>query len=122
MQSIDAVFRYQNYLFALAVAVPAALLLLMRPMASLHTRLKARKARELEAVNALIRAAPKDLEPDAMLGLETLLKRRERVQGAYTWPMNLAIVSRLVLYGIIPPAAWVAAAIVERLIGTLFGG
>jgi hypothetical protein len=70
VQSIDAMFRYQNYLFALAVAVPAALFLLMRPMLSVHARLKARKASELNAVNALIRPAPKDLRPDAILSLE----------------------------------------------------
>ena len=122
VQSIDATFRYENYLYALAVALPAALVLLLRPMASIHTRLKACKRDELAAVNALIGAAPKALRQDEIAALEPLLKRRDRVGDISTRPINTSMMSRLIVYGVIPPVAWTAAAFVELLIEDLFGG
>ncbi len=122
VQSIDAMFRYQNYVYALLVAVPAATVLLIRPMWSVHRRLLALKARELAAVNERIRVSPRQLEMPAMTQLETLLQRRHRLQEASTWPINVAMVSRMVLYGVIPPLAWIAAALVERTLEGLLGG
>jgi hypothetical protein len=122
VQSIDATFRLENYLFALAVAVPATLLLLLRPMSRVHARLKAFKASELAAINALIGNAPKTLAPDAVAALESLLQRRDRVRALSTWPLNTAMISRLIIYGIIPPVAWFAAAVVEFLVTDALSG
>lgn len=122
VQSIDATFRYENYLYALIVAIPGATVLLLRPMWSVHRRLHARKREELAAVNALIRSAPRALETRAMAALELLLQRRGRVHEAPTWPLNVAMVTRMILYGVLPPAAWVAAALVERTLEALLSG
>lgn len=121
VQSIDATFRAENYLYALVVAVPAGLVLLIWPMASLHGRLKALKRAELAELDRLIGAASKALDPAAMERLERLLQRRQRANEVYTWPLNVAMVSRILLYGVIPPAAWVAAALVEQFIETAIG-
>lgn len=121
VQSIDATFRYENYLYGSIVALPAALVLLLWPMASVHGRLKACKSDELAAVNVLIRAAPKSLEQGDISPLETLLKRRDRIKDIPVWPLNTSMVSRLVVYGIIPPVAWIAAALVERLVEDVLG-
>jgi hypothetical protein len=116
VQSIDATFRYQNYLWALVVALPAMLILLFRPMLGIHSRIKAFKRKELEAVNALIRAAPKTLGHGEVTSLEPLLQRRDRIRSLSTWPVNISMVTRLIVYGVIPPVAWVAAALVEQLV------
>ena len=122
VQSIDANFRYQNYLYALLVAVPVASVLLVRPMGTIHARLKTRRASLLAEINALIRSAPKATTREAMAALETLLQRRDRIAALPTWPLNTAMVSRIVIYGVIPPLAWVLAALVEQLIEALLAG
>lgn len=122
VQSIDATFRPENYLYSLLVGIPAGLTLLFLPMSTLHTRLKALKADERTRVNAMIREAPKSLTSDEMVELETALQRRERIQDIPTWPLNISMISRLLFYGVIPPAAWVGAALVERLIEGVLGG
>ena len=91
-------------------------------MISIHQRLRARKNFEFDAVNELIRGASKSLEHADATVLETLLQRRDRIRGIPTWPVNLSMVSRLIVYGVIPPIAWVAAALVERLIEGVLGG
>ena len=122
VQSIDATFRPENYLFSLLVGIPAGLTLLFLPMSTLHSRLKALKAEERIEVNAMIRAAPKSFVRDEMATLETVLQRRERIQDIPTWPMNVSMISRLLFYVVIPPAAWTGAALMERLIEGLLGG
>jgi hypothetical protein len=54
-----------------------------------------------------------------MSALEALLQRRDRIERLPTWPINLAMVSRLLIYGVIPPAAWVGAALMERFVESL---
>lgn len=122
VQSIDAMFRTENYLYALAVGIPAAAILLSLPMSTVHARLKAMKRDELANMNALIRAAPKTLSSDDIARLEPLLQRRDRVQAITTWPLNMSMVSRLLIYGVIPPAAWIGAALVELVVDRLVGG
>jgi len=119
VQSIDATFRLGNYLYALAVGIPAGLILLLRPMSTIHARLKAYKRDELAELARLIRAAPKTLDRQHIEALEPLLQRRERIHGIATWPLNISMVSRLIIYGVIPPAAWIGAALMERLIEEL---
>ena len=89
VQSIDATFRYQNYLFSMLVAVPAMLILLLRPMLSLHARLRARRQAELTAVSALIRAAPKTLGVSDIAALEALLQRRDRPSKIHLGAFNI---------------------------------
>jgi hypothetical protein len=121
VQSLDAKFRLENYLTALLVAVPAGAALLLRPMWSLHRRLAERKKALLEEVNGLIAALPEETVDESMGKLEMLLQRRERIQSVQTWPMDMGIWSRLVVYGLIPPLAWVAAALVEVLVSRWLG-
>jgi hypothetical protein len=122
VQSIDAMFRTENYLYALAIGIPAAAILLSRPMSTVHARLKAMKRDELANVNALIRTAPKTLSSDDIGRLEPLLQRRDRVQAISTWPLNMSMISRLLIYGVIPPAAWIGAALVELVVDRLVRG
>jgi hypothetical protein len=121
VQSIDAQFRLENYLTAVLVAVPAAAALLILPMWTLHQRLRDRKADLLDAVNRKIVDAGEDTRQEQLAHLEALLQRRDRVRTLNTWPLDFAIWSRLFFYGLIPPLAWVGAALVEAALGRLLG-
>jgi hypothetical protein len=122
VQSIDATFRSQNYLFSTIVAVPAGLALLMLPMYSLHRRLMDLKKRELADVKVMIRDCSKSLALANVAALESLLQRRDRIESLHTWPLNVSMVSRLLIYGVIPPAAWIGAALMEHFVDQLLGG
>lgn len=91
-------------------------------MMSVHARLREQKREELARLAELIRKAPRSLEEGAMSRLELLFQRRDRVQALHTWPLDVAMMSRIVLYGVIPPAAWIAAALVEQVLESLLGG
>jgi hypothetical protein len=121
VQSIDAQFRLDNYLTALLVALPAAAALLVRPMWTLHQRLVRGKQQLLEEVRQQIERAPERGDSADVAALELLLARRDRVRALHTWPLDIAFWSRLVFYGLIPPLAWSAAALVEVLIEKMLG-
>jgi hypothetical protein len=119
LQSLDAEFRWYNYHFALIVAIPTAAFQLLWPLRRVHARIRAEKARRVAEADARLEAAT-DL-PDDLLSLETTLAHRDRLREQRTWLLSFAMLSRLVLYLIIPPLAWVAAAIVERLVDRTLG-
>jgi hypothetical protein len=121
VQSIDAQFRLENYLTAFLVAIPAAVALLVRPMWTLHRRLAARKQQLLREVRQQIESVPEATTPDSVNRLEILLQRRDRVRALHTWPLDFAIWSRLLFYGLIPPLAWAGAALVERAVERILG-
>lgn len=118
-QSLDFTFRPDNYVNAMAVAIPSMLFLALYPMWTIHKRMVDDRQRQLEELNHLIERAPRALEQSEMQSLELLLQRRERVQSAHTWPIDLGIVQRFLFYVIIPPLAWIGAALVEALIDRL---
>jgi len=114
VQSLDAQFRLGNYLAALLVALPAAIYLLLSPMWALHRKLLAQKQLLLVHINNYIAGGA---EPgQSITELELKLQHRDRITRAYTWPLDLALVYRLIFYGVIPPLAWSAAALVEVLL------
>ncbi|MBL6691279.1 MAG: hypothetical protein ISP91_12890, partial [Pseudomonadales bacterium] len=77
---------------------------------------------QLDELNRLIREASKSLSPDDVHQLEVLLQRRERVSSAPTWPADVSTFQRFLLYIIIPPLAWVGAALVELVVEGFLGG
>jgi len=115
LQSLDAEFRWDNYSIGLAVALPTALLMLVLPLWGVHrSLLGARTLRLNELQIQLDRADRSDLA-----GLELLLAHRERVRGVHTWPLDLRLFGRALFYLVIPPLAWVGAALVESLVDGL---
>lgn len=121
VQSLDAQFRLGNYLTAFVVAVPAAIALLLRPMWTVHKRLREQKRLLMHEVREQLRKAPQASDEQSVEALEKLLQRRDRVKSLHTWPFDVSTWSRLLFYGLIPPLAWVAAAIVELTIERLLG-
>jgi len=122
VQSIDAQFRIGNYLSGLLVAVPAATALLVRPMWTVHSRLKMRKNELSDEIRRKIENASEQGSDAEIAALEFLLKRRDRITALHTWPLDFAIWRRLFFYGLIPPLAWLGAAVVEVLVQSVLTG
>jgi hypothetical protein len=122
VQSVDFSFRPDNYYKALSIALPAMLYLAVFPMWHIHKRMLALKKEEQDELNRKIASASKSLEVDKVNELEILLQRRERVANCSTWPIDTAILQRFLFYIIIPPLAWVGAALVESVIDGFIGG
>jgi hypothetical protein len=116
LQGLDAEFRWYNYAFAFAIAIPAALFLLFVPLRGLQRRIATEKARRLAQIESEIDASLLDGTSTDVVHLETLLAHRTRIRAHPTWPLRTALLSRLLAYLVIPPLAWIGAAIVERLI------
>jgi hypothetical protein len=118
-QSLDFTFRPDNYMNALALAIPSMLFLVIYPMWGIHRRMKEDRQSQLNELNQLIESAPRSLHEADMHRLEVLLQRRERVKAAHSWPLDIGIVQRFLFYVIIPPLAWVGAALMEAVIDNL---
>lgn len=113
VQSLDAQFRLENYITAWIIAFPAGASLLILPMLSVRRRLLAHKREFLTDMQRQVSDASRAMEPDAIARVELLMQHRDRIQHTSTWPIDLSIASRLILYIIIPPLAWLGAAVVE---------
>ena len=122
LQSIDAQFRYVNYVWALIVSIPAALTLALLPMVVIHKRILAMRNTELAAVNQIIQESPRDLSTTNIASLELLLQRRERLLALNTWPVDVTVVVRFFLYLVIPPLAWLGAALTEVMLDSFLAG
>jgi hypothetical protein len=116
LQSLDAEFRWYNYQFGLLVAGVAALLLVVWPLWPIHVRIRAEKSRRIAAIDALIAGAGEATTRAETVELEALLSHRDRLVNLRAWLFSTDLVSRFLLYLIIPPLAWVGAAIVERVV------
>jgi len=75
---------------------------------ALDERLEAMGSRDLHAVSA-----------EQLRDMDTILDMRERVAQAPSWPLDLAGVRRILLYIVLPPLTWAAAALVERLVDSV---
>jgi len=116
VQSLDLSFRLDNYSKAMVIALPSIVVLALLPMWQLHKRMAVERQQQLDALNEKIRAASKEIDTVHIEALEILLQRRERVLAAPTWPVDIKIIQRFLFYIVIPPLAWVGAALVEMVI------
>jgi len=123
LQSIDAEFRWYNYRFALMVMVPVSAFALIWPLVPLHRRNRAERDARLAELDRQIGAHGEAFatSPDASVRLEALLAHRDRLRGVRTWPLSGGLLTRLVLYLVIPPLAWAGAAVVELFVDRLLG-
>jgi len=122
VQSIDQEFRTENYFNGLLVGLPAAILLIALPIATLPGRIRKAKLAEMTILDQEIAAASRDTQSDSLLRLNALLERRDFIKGLRHWPMDLSIFTRFLLYVLIPPLAWVGAALVEMYLDSMLSG
>jgi hypothetical protein len=115
-QSLDAELRWENYSAALAAAVPAGLVLVLLPMLGIRRNVRLAKDRALAKLDEAIDHASRDLEPDALRYLGDLLQQRKSIEHAREWPLDTTAFSRIAIYFVIPPVAWVGGALVEILV------
>jgi hypothetical protein len=121
LQSLDASFRFENYSWAFAIGIPAAVVLPLLAMGGIRKATLAAKQADLAQLDAAIAAASRDLDASATQSLNALLDRRAYVREQHGWPMDVRMVSRAAFYVVIPPLAWVGAALVERAIEAFIG-
>lgn len=115
MQSLDAEFRVENYGAGLMVGACSAIALFLLPLWGLRTNITRRKAARVAELREQLAATARD---DITL-LEPISAHINRIQDTPSLPIDTQVVTRIFAYGIIPPLAWVAAALVENLIDTL---
>jgi hypothetical protein len=115
LQSLDAEFRLDNYWPGILVGVPAAIVLFLLPLWGPHRNIQARKAQRLRALRQDLDAVPRE----RLAELETMLAHIDRVRSIPGWPIDVRLVTRIIGYVIIPPLAWVGAALVENLVDRL---
>jgi hypothetical protein len=122
LQALDAEFRTVNYLSAFSVGVPTAIVLLLAPMWGVRQRVREERAAALGEVEAAIERAGPGLGESALLHLNALLERRRYLQSLPSWPLDSRSISKVALSFVIPPLAWVAAALVEKGVEHWLGG
>ncbi|MFK7913381.1 MAG: hypothetical protein AB8B93_05665 [Pseudomonadales bacterium] len=115
LQSLDAEFRIWNYQWGLIIGVPAVVVLFLLPLWGLRGRIAALKAERVQT----LRAQLAQLQPDNVEQLEVHSAHIDRIASLPTWPIDLRVVTRIFVYLIIPPLAWVASALVENLVDGL---
>tara|TARA_B100000959_G_scaffold264188_1_gene304388 strand:+ start:1439 stop:2428 length:990 start_codon:yes stop_codon:yes gene_type:complete len=122
LQSIDAEFRWDNYRNAFVIVVPAAFVFLLLPIWSVHSKIKLQKRTQLQDIDEAIDKASKSFDGASLMALNGLLDRRQYIQHCRNRPMDTSIFSRVVLYVLIPPLAWIGAALVEVALSSALAG
>ena len=110
-------------LIGIAVSFVTMSGLFFLPLSGMRTRLReVRRARlaEVDARIAELRPGLRDFGAevplDRLTALEALLALRERIPRTSTWPLDVAGIRGVMIYVILPPLTWAAAAFVEMAI------
>ncbi|MCZ6711159.1 MAG: hypothetical protein O7B25_12425 [Gammaproteobacteria bacterium] len=114
LQSLDAEFRMGNYTAGLIVGVPSAAILFLLPLWGLHKNIRRSKVQRLQS----LRARLDEVDRQDVPLLETLTAHIDRVRMLPDWPIDMQTVTRVFAYVIIPPLAWVGAALVENFVNS----
>ena len=103
--------------------LPALVGLFFIPIWPVHRRLAEMKHEQLGDINrqleSRLEACGEDLSSAQLAELAPLLTYRREVQAAPTWLFDGDNISRLLLYLVIPPLTWIAAALMENLVDSL---
>ena len=101
---------------ALIVTVPVAVAVLAMPMWGIHRAIVAAKETELERATVAIGAATADSDRRLLWWLY-----RQEIAQAPEWPVAARSATRIALYVVIPPLAWVGAALVQDAVANVLG-
>ena len=100
----------------LIVTAPVALIVLILPMWGIHRAVAAAKARELDRLTTSLSQMERDGERFLLLSMY-----RRQIADVPEWPVSAGSASRVLFYVVIPPLAWVAAALVQNLVSNVLG-
>jgi hypothetical protein len=112
LQSLDAEFRWVNYEAGLAIGIPSAIAFLVLPLWGVHQNIRTQQRIRLDEIQAAVNGCDRE----DIATLEKVVAHRDRIQTMNTWPVDLRLLYRAAFYLIIPPLAWVGAALVENLV------
>ncbi|HSG91416.1 MAG TPA: hypothetical protein VLA56_19525 [Pseudomonadales bacterium] len=115
LQSLDAQLRLQNYDVGIVVSVLAGSALFVLPLLGARARVAQLKALRLADLRGRLEATARTDVQD----MELISAHMDRVRQIHAWPIDVQLVTRVFAYVIIPPLAWVAAAVVEGWVEAL---
>lgn len=115
LQSLDASIDAENYLPGMAVGIPAAILLFLLPLWGAHRNIMKRKSERL----ATLFAQQDHISKDNIAELEPVVAHIDRVKSIPNWPIDVKLITRIFVYVVIAPLAWVCAALVEQMLESL---
>jgi hypothetical protein len=110
-------------LIAFCVTISVLCGLFFLPLIGIRRRIRdVRRAMLLDLdrrIDGLYRQDMAAADAEQLFELDAVLDIRERVARASAWPLDLAGVRRILLYVVLPPLTWAAAALVEILVDQL---
>lgn len=117
LQALDAQFRWYNYEAGIVIGVLATITVVLFPMWGVHRSIQKKKTERLERIQELEAQTDRDDIP----ALERILAHKDRILSISTWPLDVRLISRILFYLVIPPIAWIGAAVVENLVESFVG-
>lgn len=105
-----------DFVPALVVTVPVALIVLLLPMWGIRAAVVVAKRTELDRLSELANASERGSDRSMLVSLY-----RRQVAETPEWPASAGAASRVLFYVVIPPLAWVAAALVQDLVSNVLG-
>ncbi|MEZ5559082.1 MAG: hypothetical protein R3E86_11170 [Pseudomonadales bacterium] len=115
VQAVSTDIRVENYLPGLIVGVPAGVFMFVLPLWGVHRAIAAARGERLDELRERIAR----VDRSDLAQLELLLGHLDRMRALHTWPVDVRMLSRALFYLVLPPLAWVAAALVEVLVDRL---
>lgn len=112
LQSLDAEFRWENYRDGAYVGAFSAIVLFTLPLVGLRQNLARSKKEKLARLHEELMRLDRNDVPK----LEIHLSHIARIKSISTVPIDLQLFTRVVASVIIPPLAWVGAAMMEQFI------
>ncbi|MBT7371032.1 MAG: hypothetical protein HN816_10315 [Gammaproteobacteria bacterium] len=103
----------------LVLAILLFLIFVMRPVLIIRRRIALAKSREIIIIKIAILGDRSQLQGSQIRSVANefkapdLMQYLDRIEGIWEWPVQ-GNVQRLTLYGLLPPVAWILAALVER--------
>jgi hypothetical protein len=111
---------YGATLIGIAVTVFSLSFIVILPLRGIRRRIAQQRGAILlrldQRLDPLTGADIANAGAEQLFELDALLDMRERVAAAPAWPLDLAGVRRILLYIVLPPLTWAAAALVEMAI------
>ena len=112
LQSLDAEFRWYNYNAGIVVGLTAAAAFFFFPLSGLRASITAAKVERVQELERQLAA----INRQDVVALETVSAHIDRVRHVSSWGLDVALLVRVLSYVVIPPLAWVGAALVENLV------